>query len=368
MKWNKLQNDRGSITVFSLLIFSMVLLAFTAVVIDVGFLYASRRSMVTAADAGALAGSKEMEKVLGITDAGSIQDIRSNAMAIAHSVALQNGAEVTDIDIRTMDVELEDGSMDNRDVIVVKVQREEKLIFFRFLEKYTTDVSAQAIGTWGYIRTVRGGQILPLYVTQSTYLASNTLHDGKMTFNDNLYPNQAGFIYIDPSWSGQNDINEAISGEATKITLELDTEFEGKSGTSQTVINAVESRFKEAQKMSTALARRSYMYGLIPIATYDHNQGNKVYFDIKTFAVYEILDVMINNNKGTPEALYGPDSTRSGISKVYNPSIEGRSYPKGTILGEFTGEVRQIEVVIEDNDQSTNPEIPDSAKYSKLVQ
>lgn len=368
MKLNIFRNERGSITVFSLLIFSMLLLAFTAVVIDVGFLYSSRRSMYTAADAGALAGSKEMEKTLGITDAGSIQTIRTSAVAIARSIALRNGAESTEVDIRAMEVELEDGTMDNRDVIVVQAKREEKLIFFRFLEKYTTDVSAQAIATWGYIRTVRGGQILPLYVTQSTYQSSNTLHGGKMTFNDNLYPNQAGFIYIDPSWSGQNDINKAISGEATKITLELDTEFEGKSGTAQTVINAVENRFKEAQKMSTALARRSYMYGLIPIANFDHSQGNKVYFDIKTFAVFEILDVMINNNKGTPESLYGPDSTRLGISKVYKPSVEGMSYAKGTILGEFTGEIRQIEVVMEDNDQTTDPEIPDSAKYSKLVQ
>lgn len=361
-------NRRGAITVITMLVFTGFLLAFTAIVVDVGILYSARKQMLTAADAAALAGAKEMEKSLGVTDGTSLAAIRSRAISIATDIAIENGSdEDVSVEIKYMNIQLSDGTYDNRQVIEVKTVREKGLLFFQFLDKYAANVRYRAVATWGYVRTLRSGQILPLFLTTETYQDAEALHDGNMTFNDVTYPNQTGFIYIDPAWNGQNIINKSIAGDPTKINLEIGTEFKGKPGVAQSAISAVEDRFRRAQTLAEPEDRREFMYGLVPIVQLVRTQGNTLYFEIDSFAVAEIVDVMVAKNKGSAEALFGAGYTRAGVSRIYNPQVEGRSYDKGAIKIQLTGEVRQIEVVIRDNDQSIDPEIPDAAKYSKLV-
>lgn len=360
-------NRKGAITVITMLVFTGFLLAFTALVVDVGILYSTRKQMLTAADAAALAGAKEMEKSLGVTDGTALAAIRSRALNIARDIAIENGSEDPSIEIKYMNIQLGDGTYDNREVIEVKTVREKGLLFFQFLDHYVANVRYRAVGTWGYVRSLRSGQILPLFLTTETYQDAEALHDGNMSFNDITYPNQTGFIYIDPAWNGQTPINNSIAGDPTKITLEIGTEFEGKPGVAQSVIGAVEDRFRLAQTLAEPEDRREFMYGLVPIVELVRTQGNTLYFKIDSFAVAEILDVMTADNKGSTEALFGTGYTRAGVKRIYDPAVEGRSYDKGAIKIHLTGEVRQIEVVIRDNDQTTDPEIPDSAKYSKLV-
>ncbi len=59
MKFHKLSSERGATLVYVALIM-VVLLAFVALAVDVGHLYAERRHMQNAADAGALAGAYEL--------------------------------------------------------------------------------------------------------------------------------------------------------------------------------------------------------------------------------------------------------------------------------------------------------------------
>lgn len=371
MKRDILKNEKGSVSIFTIIVFLFVLLIFAAVVIDIGFIYSTRKQMVTAADAGALAGAKEMEQVLGTDSTSTVAQIKAKAIAIAKNTAIQNGAEGEPVvSIEKMNVKLVDGSTDYRDVIKVKATSEENMIFFRFVDIFNMNVSGKAVATWGFVTEVTSGQLLPLYTTPELFVQSANLHSGQMTFNNELYPNQSGFIYLDPAWNGQSIINQAIAGIPTKINLQLDLLFEGKSGVSQSVIGAVETRMKKAQTLGSADDRRAYMYGLIPIAEFDHNQGNQVFFQINSFAVYEIIDVMTNKNKGSAEALLGANYTRLGYAKTYDPATNGGiDYAKGTIYGKFTGEVREIEVVIQQNDQDGNVLTNISgAKYSKLIQ
>ncbi len=371
MKMESLKNNRGAVSIFTILIFMFVLLAFAAVVIDVGFIYSNRKQMTTSADAAALAGAKEMETALGSTSSSNISLIKAKAINIAKSIAIENGAEgEPEVVIEKMNVKMASGNIDYRDVIKVRVTSEQNLIFFRFIDKLNINVSSTAIATWGYVSKVTAGQILPIYTTPELFLESSTLHSGKMTFNDTMYPNQRGFIYLDPVWNGQNIINKAIEGIPTKITMGLDSLFEGKSGVAQSVIGAVEARMEKAQTFTTADDRRAYMYGLVPIASYYSGQGNTVSFQIKSFAVYEILDIMTANNIGSPEALLGSNYTRIGYSKTYSPADNGgKDYEKGAIYGRFTGEVRELEVIIQQNDQDGNfLTITSGSKYSKLIQ
>lgn len=371
MKENIIKDKRGSVSIFTVLVFLFALFAFAAVVIDVGFIYSTRRQMVTASDAAALAGAKEMEKTLGSDSAYAITQLKAKAIVIAKNTAIQNGAEGEPVvTIEKMNVKLANGSIDYRDVIKVKAVSDEKMIFFRFIDQFNMEVSGSAVATWGFVTKVTAGQLLPLYTTPELFIESNTLHSGKMSFNDALYPNQRGFIYLDPQWNGQNIINKAIEGIPTKITLGLDTLFEGKSGASQSVIGSVEARMKKAQSLANAEDRRAYMYGLIPIAEFNKSQGGQTFFQINSFAVYEIIDVMTIKNKGSVEALLGTNYTRLGSSKTYSSADNnGADLEKGTIYGKFTGEVREIEVVIEKGDQQGNIlTITSGARYSKLIQ
>ncbi len=371
MKKNNLKENRGSVTIFTLLIFMFVILVFSAVVIDAGFIYSRRKQMITSADAAALAGAKEMEKTLVADSTTSIASTKIKAINIAKSIALKNGAEgEAEVTIEKMNVKIEDGTLDYRDVIKVKVSSNEKLKLFRFIDKFNMNVVGSAIATWGYPQKVTAGQILPLYTTPEMFLESKTLKSGKMTFNDDLFPNQRGYIYLDPAWNGQDIINKAIKGNPTKITLELNTEFEGKAGISQSAINAVESRMKTAQSLSTSNARREHMFGLVPIATLSRTQGNQTFFVVNSFAVYEIIDVMTSTNTGSSEALLGSDYTRIGVGKTYNSSEnDGNDFEKGTIYGNFTGEIRELEIIMQKGDQDGNIiTIESGTTYSKLIQ
>lgn len=192
-----IKNKKGSVSIFTILVFMFVLLAFAAVVVDIGFIYSTRRQMVTASDAAALAGAKEMEKTLGSDSASTVTQLKAKAIEIAKNTAIQNGAEGEPIvTIEKMNVKLADGTTDYRDVIKVKAVSDEKMIFFRFIDRFNMEVSGSAVATWGFVTKVTAGQLLPLYTTPELFLDSNTLHSGKMTFNDTLYQNQRGFIYL----------------------------------------------------------------------------------------------------------------------------------------------------------------------------
>lgn len=355
-----LKEERGAVAVFTVLVIAMGILVFAGLVVDAGFLYNGHKQMVTAADAGALAGAMEMEKTLIDHSEYYVSQVKQAAVAIARQVAIDNGAEGTpEVVIKNKLVRLSNGTQDYRQVIEVKAQKSQPLYFMRLVNTTSTNVSAASTATWGYTQTVTGGQLLPLYIDKETL--KTTLHDGKQTFNDNLYPNQHGFMYIDPTWHGAEDLNKAISGSPTKITLALNTVFEGKAGSQESMIAAVETRMKTAQKLTTPTERKNFMYGLVPVVTLASSSGGKLYFNIEYFAVYEILDVMTATNKGSPEALAAPNYTRSGVAKSYS------GYSKGTILGRFTGEVRQLDVVIRDGDQDYNHDYTDADLYSKLV-
>lgn len=372
------RDEKGAAGIFMLLFLFMVILGFSALVVDAGMLYTTRRQMVTAADAGALAGAQEMEKSLGVKDALVISSIKAEAIRIAKETAIRNGAEGEPVvEIKKMTIDLADGKTDYRDVIVVTPKKTDSLFFARMLGFNTQDVSASAAATWGYIRKTAGGHILPIYLTTEAYEAGRDyLHSEKIVINGREYPNNTGFIYLNPTWSGQKVINEALAGKTSKITMYIDQIFDGKSGQGNSMVGAVEDRMKFANTLPTEIERRQYMHGLIPIAELVDYQGNQLDFVIKEFAVYEIIDVInegASKNKdavGSDYALLGPNYTSLGKDKAksYPLSVTNNvSYPIGTVLGRLTGEVRELEVVIEQGDQNVEPVDPNAAKYSKLV-
>lgn len=379
MSFRKLWKDEnGAVGVFAILILAFVLLGFSAIVVDAGILYTSRKGMVTAADAGALAGAMEMEKSLGVTDPVALSNIKQRAIQIAKDTAIKNGAVGNPlVEVKKMNVKLADGSISNRDVIQVDVERNEKLVFANFLGIGDSDVAASAVATWGIVREIRGGFALPIFLSKEAYdLGIDYIHDGKVTMNGITYDAQRGFLYINPNWNGQNEINKAIEDGSGEITIKAGDIFEGKTGLAQSMIGAIENRMKAANKLSTRQEREAYMHGLVPIAEFHSNQGGgTVNYTILKFAVYEIRDVILKEKdgnleipSGSPHALLTNDykSVGNGNEKKYDPAVYGVMYPKGTVIGRLTGEVRELTVVITDGDQTGT--VDDStALYSKLV-
>ena len=369
--------EKGAAGIFMILFLFMVILGFSAIVVDAGLLYTSRREMVTAADAGALAGAKELEKTLGVSDSGVIAAIKTEAIRIAKATAVKNGAEgEPTVEIKKMNITLVNGTKENRDVIVVKPQKTDSLFFAKMLGINSENIGATAVATWGYVRRTVGGHILPIYLTRESYEdGRDYLHSEKIVINGVEYPNNTGYIYLDPAWNGQNVINNALAGNSSKITMYIDQEFEAKPGQANSLIGAIEQRMMTANGLPTQLERQSFMYGLIPIADFVRKQGNTLYYNIKEFAVYEILDIIVDGStnksaaKGSIHALLGPNNTSvgAGNARTYPSATYGVDYPKGTVIGRMTGEVRELEVVMVTGDQTYNPVDPDAAKYSKLV-
>lgn len=370
MKLRKLiKSENGAAVPFIVLILVLGLFGFVTLVVDVGFMYNTRKEMVTAADAGALAGAIQMEKSLGLTDATAIQNIKIKAIEIAKNVAIRNGAEgIPVVTIKKEYVELSAGAPEYRDVIEVKVLKNEKLIFAHFLGKNDTNISAKAVATWGYSQEVTGGQILPLFMLEQPYLdGSDIMKDGNIVNDGKTYESNWGFAYIDESLQGQNDLNILLNGTNVDKKYKIEALIPGKSGKGQSLIGAIEGRINIARGMATKEARQQFMTGLVPIVDIESDQGGQLTLRIKYFAVYLIKDIIEDNNSnGYIHALDGENYTSDGIAKnyksVYPPGLE-----KGTVVGEFTNETIELSVIVTAGDQDIAAGLTGMSTYSRLI-
>lgn len=350
-----------------------------ALVVDAGTLYNTRRSMVTAADAGALAGAKEMEKVLGVTDSGEISQIKAKAIAIAKSLAVKNGAEGEPVvEIKKMNIELADGGTSYRDVIVVTVTKNEEHDFAKLIGFDNSDVVAQAVATWGYSTQVTGGQIFPLFMLEEAYIKGETaLHAGKVTLeNGEVSDPNRGYVKLEDGTNGQKIINDTLAGINMDRQFIINQVIVSETGQANSMINAIEDRMKTAATLGTPDERKQFMSGLIPIVISEaaiedaeSNPNAHINLTIQYFAVYTIHDVIVNegnnNNKdaeGSSFALTKTDFTRVSQAATYVPD-----FGKGTLLGEFTGEIIELNTVINDGDQDPMPGYEGLSRYSKLV-
>lgn len=375
MKFRIIKDEKGAVLPIVALFLLFVAFGMAAIVVDAGTLYNTRRSMVTAADAGALAGAKEMEKVLGETDLTIINQIKTNAITIAKSLAIENGAEGEPIvELKKMDVELASGGISNRDVIVVTVKKNEEHDFAKLIGFDNSDVVAQAVATWGYSTQITGGQIFPLFMLEEAFIdGETTLHSGKVTLeNGEVSDPNRGFVKLEEGENGKKIINDTLAGINMDRQFIINQVLVSETGQANSMVNAVEDRMITAATLGTVNERRQFMSGLIPIVISDvsleeaeKNPNAHINLTIQYFAVYTIHDVITaNNNKvlGSQHALTKTDFTQVSQAATYTPD-----YAKGTLLGEFTGEIIELNTIIKDGDQDPLPEYEGLSRYSKLV-
>lgn len=370
-------NRKGAVLPLVVLMM-FVFFGFTMIAVDASSMYLDRREMATAADAGALAGAKEL--------ADSEGKNTTKAREIATEIAEQNGANIGEVEVV---IEKRNGIQ----IIEVTVNKTKDTYFARLFGINSTDVGARSVATWGFIKDYNGGTIMPLFYFDKDFLLGDAvLKAGKLEVkvedNEVVINNNYGYLELD---NGMNIIKNILAANNYTIPQDIVSEIrvggmlEGETGNKQSLIKPIEDRMDKALTLNVSddgkiSARKQFMSGLIPIVDYEqfidenvtityNKDGTIKSVKIQTpldlpvayFAVFEIQDVIDKAPKGSEHALNTTTYERVASAQTY-PGLA-----KGTIVGEFTEGYLDIDVDYLDNDQ-TNPNPGGyAAKYFELI-
>lgn len=371
--------EKGSALPIVTLLLVFIILGICALVFDAGILYSERRNMVTAADAAALAGAMIMEEALS---GGDENAAKLEAEAVAKEIALLNGVE-SDSDIQISWV---NADYDYKTITII-VKTSQDLFFARFLGYENTEVSARAVATWGFVTKMEGGDIIPLFIKDTDYQTSDItyLHAGKCIDSDGDTINgNWGLIDIFGSTSG---IADALRGESLGKRMEIDYTINNQPGLNAgNIITPIEDRMDQADSLPEEEDRVKYMCGLVPIIRWTDitKQGSTLTLPIKSFAVFEIYDVIVSEgnghgklSKGSTHALYDDANYLSDGIAIEYPQIsvggEDIDMEKATIIGKFRddygdgGEIDVRAIVSPGDQENPDPSII-SVTYSKLIE
>ncbi|TJX14163.1 hypothetical protein E9840_06720 [Tissierella creatinini] len=359
----------------------VVLLGFAALAVDAGSMYLDRREMTTAADAGALAGAKELSDSNGSNVA--------KAKQIATEVSEQNGADVGEVeaDVKTV------GGMQ---VIEVRVNKTKDTYFAKIFGINSTSVGARSVATWGYVKDFSGGSIMPLFSFDKDFALGNAvLKAGKLEAEvvggSVVINNNYGYLEFDGGMSIIKNVlaanNYTIPGDIVDEIM-IGGVLEGETGNKQSLIGAIETRMDKALAINVGddgkiAARKQFMSGLIPIIDYDEfiamnvtidydKDGNIKKIKVKTpldlpisyFAIFEIQDIVVDNkNNGSSHAL--DKTTYEKVTSIQKYGSEN----KGTIIGKYTQSYVNVEIEDINNNNQDNPNPGGyAAKWFKLIE
>ncbi|MEW5783782.1 MAG: pilus assembly protein TadG-related protein [Bacillota bacterium] len=326
MQKNCLKDESGEALIL-VTVLMVVVFAFAALVVDVGMLYAERRSMVTAADAATLAGAKELA-LTGDPDA---------AVAVARAYAEANGAEITG----EISVETVVSGNQTFQAVVVNAGRNKEFFFAKLLGFTDQDVMARSTAVWGYPTRYRN--ILPIFYI---VVEGEGLPEGEVVLlnkndTDEFAPGNWGLLRADSP--GKKTINEILAGAASDLWFQTgyDITNDTETGDPMSRIGAVEARMQAARQPDSRVS----MEGVIPIIREITGQGHTSVV-IVGFAPYVILDVITEITKEEDNRWYGrgsPYAHHLQSPKLYSVYEDGydkkkevdEDYPKGTIIGRF---------------------------------
>lgn len=341
-----LHNEKGQALIL-VAFFMFVLIGIAAITVDAGSLYKTRREMVNAADAAALAGAKAYLE----SEISGESDPSTDATNAATTYALNNGAE-SGLITPVIKTEVYNGA--SRMVIEVTAGKNNKYSFAKILGFSDKDVTAKATATWGFIKEINGGDVLPLFITDQYYAlnANQPLHDGKIMIGSSYVGGNWGYFKI-----GQgNTWKDALKGASVDVNLSIDNTEEDLNGNKQALIGCIEERMDSTARGATS------MTGFVPIIDYDSItvHGSTLTLPILFFAYYHIEDVIKSTGVGSTHA--DCDLTTETAAITYPGEA------MGTIIGHFTDETAEIEEVVRPDDQiNPNPGGDSPANYIKLI-
>lgn len=322
----------------------MVIFGFAALVIDYGVVALERREMVTAADAGALAGARILLEENGDPAA------KAAAIQAAENYAVSNGAQPSLVKAEVIDDYPYKG--DTIQAIVVSAGHNEEFFFARALGSGFSDldVTARGVASWGYVTSL-SHNFLPLFIEEDQIPEEIpgfvSLHLRVEDSSSNW-----GIFSLTPS----SDINDAIRGLPVVIdppiqvwsggleSVPSEYIYETKPGKMSSIIDAL---IKDTGKANHGRLYRNYLdpdvplIGLIPIVEIISEKPNgRLDVVVRGFAPYEIQDVVVDphGNGSVYATNLGPGKIRGIHHNVYDgtdfPDYRGSEH-KGTIIGKL---------------------------------
>jgi len=319
------KEEKGQVMVIVALAM-VVLLGFTALAVDGGALYLERRNMVTAADAAALAGAKE----LYLSDSNV-----AKAVAEAKKYAETNGAAITD-EIEVVNVDYNGATVKG---VSVNVGRNKGYTFGRVLGLDNTNVMAKATAVWLY-PTHYAGDLFPLFYELPS--GNELPDDQQVLLDEKLTSGNWGLLDVG---SGMNDINDVFAGVPYSAGELVAFYTSGgdyvlaytQPGNAESRINAIEERMDKAKNPDSGVT----MEGIIPIAR-EFEENGKAVIKIVGFASFLIEDVITAETKETDNLWWGRGSTHALIAnppKLYGGFEKKQDlsdeFPKGALIGHF---------------------------------
>ncbi len=390
-------NKRGAALPLVTIIICFVVFGIIALVVDAGMIYAEKKAMVTAADAGALAGAQVLKQSKGL-------DIAS-AVSQAALFVDYNGAKAEPIP----NVYYRDG----RQVIEVIAQEEKENFFAKLIGFETTTVKSKAVATWGYYKEYDvDGSILPLFTFDTVFESSSGSAVQFGLHEDNVGGSPPNYGYVDIG-----NIKKLLEGDQYKGTIT--PILYSKDGEVNNLDVSITNRLQKALLQPTVGEREMYMTGLIPVidaeafvnkyfdGTYDisdvlsnpdaYTKGGQHWWEahlelkVKYFAYFVIEDVIFKNQPyGLGASIYS-----SGYTAHYNPSrlnkgnginysdglnltVNGKEITKykvpasgpeaSTIIGRYTGETTDRAKIVDGDQNDPDPSVEGEAAYYKLIE
>lgn len=357
-----LKDEKGAVLPLVALFIFLVALGVTALVIDVGMMYSERRSMVAAADAGALAGAQELNKET------TLEDI----MKLAREVSIKNGADSGNLATATVTLNGDKGKLDDGEIIVIADRSSSNEYNKPYVEVLTnkntqhyfaqifgvsdTDVKAEAVATYDLIAFQEFvfplGAIYDDFHDAEDNRKINTpvyFHERKPLLGNNSW---SGLLDLDPSsGSGAKEIQEIIEDrlefpvdEFLKSENDIDYFIDVANGW-KTFSDAVKTLIDVSHTLPVA-QRQEYLTGYIPVlkdVVSVPNSSKNV--PILTLAEFVAVDYADNQKKWMTEN-YKYTIADETITVEYDKIESGKNLTpyteQDTILGYFTGKTITI--------------------------
>lgn len=302
MKIQKFAKDeKGAVLPLVALFIFFVALGIVALVVDVGMMYTERRSMVAAADAGALAGAIEMQKL------GSSQ---AKIKQVAEDAARFNGAQ------GNIEATVYMGTDSiNEMKVVVEVENTIDLFFAKMFNINTADVPARAVAKPMRLNPA----IIPIGVDQYKSYVDGKPKSGIVYLHDSKESPSyfSSLLDLDGASGGANDINEIISNRNYKLGPGLATNLANhsmiESAGGWKNLSTIDDLFVDAYNYSSdENLRKAYLTALTPVYTTVDNHNAT----IVEFAEIVILDLIAPKNNETEH---------KGIAEAFPVTVSGNN-------------------------------------------
>ena len=360
----RILDERGSVLPIVAVFILFVAVSLSAIVVDGGVLYNQRRQMVTAADAGALSGAREMVlQSRGGTK--SKTQIEALSVEAAKKAALANGAD--DSGLESILYIHADASSNNEygfPYVEVKTTHVTELFFAKIFGINSSPVRARAVARSD--KYLNPG-IMPLFVVEGYAINKGViLHEKAMNIEDTILHYSSQLLDLDGSGGGTNELQSLLNREvqlSDAIISRLGSGIADSLPGFRDFGPTLETWFQKARAFSAdPNERKAYMTVFIPVVSsqvVEVKPNDPVtILEYAEFVIVDYFDSPIApglasafEGSGNASGVLTVDySTVNGIGvdrSVYNPNI-----PKVAakfIVGYFTGKTISKEDILNNN-------------------